>query len=141
MTEEEKKKQEGQEEENEDLKVVMPEANKTDMTQHEFKEEPDYLVNFANFYIAKFDESDLEIINTFDEHHDMVDINLYLTNNIDFPRKKLITQVLDVHDYNFQRLLDEIKAKTGLDPESLKTYEDWDHWYSDQRGQIPQSLS
>lgn len=141
MTEEEKKNQEGQEEENEDLEVVVPEANKTDMTKHEFKEEPDYLVNFANFYIAKFDESDLEIINTFDEHHDMVDINLYLTNNIDFSRKALIKHVLDVHDYNFQRLLDEIKAKTGLSPESLKTYEDWDNWYTDQRGQLPQSLS
>ena len=45
MTEEEKKNQEGQEEENEDLEVVVPEANKTDLTKHEFKEEPDYLVN------------------------------------------------------------------------------------------------
>lgn len=141
MTEEENKIQEGQEEENEDLEVIMPEANKTDMTKHEFKEEPDYLVNFANFYIAKFDESDLEILNTFDKHHDMVDINLYLTNNINFSRKKLITHVLDVHAANFQRLLDEIKAKTGLDASSLKTYEDWEQWYTDQRGQIQESLS
>ena len=45
MTEEEKNAQaqaNKENEENDDLKVVMPEANKTTMPQEEFKEEPDY---------------------------------------------------------------------------------------------------
>ena len=55
MTEEEKNAQaqaNKENEENDDLKVVMPEANKTTMPKEEFKEQPDYLKVFANFYIA-----------------------------------------------------------------------------------------
>ena len=61
MTEEEKNAQaqaNKENEENDDLKVVMPEANKTTMPQEEFKEQPDYLKVFANFYIAQFDEDE-----------------------------------------------------------------------------------
>ena len=62
MTEEEKNAQaqaDKETEENDDLKVVMPEANKTTMPKEEFKEQPDYLKVFANCYIVQFDEDDL----------------------------------------------------------------------------------
>ena len=145
LTEEEKNAQaqayKETEEENDDLKVVMPEANKTTMPKEEFKEQPDYLKVFANFYIAQFDEDDLEIINLYDENHNMVDINSYLLNNIHFPRKKLVEHVLQYHDYNFKNLLDVMVEKTGIKPEDMLTYEAWDKWYEEQRAKISSSLS
>lgn len=144
MTEEEKNAQaqaDKETEENDDLKVVMPEANKTTMPKEEFKEQPDYLKVFANFYIAQFDEDDLEIINFYDEKHNMVDINSYLLNNIHFPRKKLIDHVLQYHDYNFKNLLDVMIEKTGVKPEDMLTYAAWDKWYEEQRAKISSSLS
>ncbi|MCT3403208.1 hypothetical protein [Lactobacillus helveticus] len=144
MTEEEKNAQaqaDKETEENDDLKVVMPEANKTTMPKEEFKEQPDYLKVFANFYIVQFDEDDLEIINLYDEKHDMVDINSYLLNNIHFPRKKLLDHVLQYHDYNFKNLLDVMIEKTGVKPEDMLTYEAWDKWYEEQRAKISSSLS
>ncbi|AHI11180.1 hypothetical protein KQ229_04595 [Lactobacillus helveticus] len=144
MTEEEKNAQaqaDKETEENDDLKVVMPEANKTTMPKEEFKEQPDYLKVFANFYIAQFDEDDLEIINLYDEKHNMVDINSYLLNNIHFPRKKLLDHVLQYHDYNFKNLLDVMIEKTGVKPEAMLTYEAWDKWYKEQRAKISSSLS
>ncbi|AZK91924.1 hypothetical protein IMAU30049_00114 [Lactobacillus helveticus] len=144
LTEEEKNAQaqaDKETEENDDLKVVMPEANKTTMPKEEFKEQPDYLKVFANFYIAQFDEDDLEIINLYDEKHNMVDINSYLLNNIHFPRKKLIDHVLQYHDYNFKNLLDVMIEKTGVKPEDMLTYEAWDKWYEEQRAKISSSLS
>lgn len=144
LTEEEKNAQaqaDKETEENDDLKVVMPEANKTTMPKEEFKEQPDYLKVFANFYIAQFDEDDLEIINLYDEKHNMVDINSYLLNNIHFPRKKLIDHVLQYHDYNFKNLLDVMIEKTGVKPEDMLTYEAWDKWCEEQRAKISSSLS
>lgn len=144
MTEEEKNAQaqaDKETEENDDLKVVMPEANKTTMPKEEFKEQPGYLKVFANFYIAQFDEDDLEIINLYDEKHNMVDINSYLLNNIHFPRKKLLDHVLQYHDYNFKNLLDVMIEKTGVNPEAMLTYEAWDKWYKEQRAKISSSLS
>lgn len=144
LTEEEKNAQaqaDKETEENDDLKVVMPEANKTTMPKEEFKEQPDYLKVFANFYIAQFDEDDLEIINLYDEKHNMVDINSYLLNNIHFPRKKLLDHVLQYHDYNFKNLLDVMIEKTGVKPEDMLTYEAWDKWYEEQRAKISSSLS
>lgn len=139
LTEDEK--MEASTEENDDMQVIMPEPNRVEMPKHEFKDEPDYLSNFANFYIAKFGESDLEIIQLFDTSKNMIDINEYLTNNINFTRKELVKHALDEHDYNFQNLLDEMQKQTGVDPEALKTYEDWDHWYAEQRGKIQRTLS
>ena len=81
MTEEEKntnqkaEDQDEKDEENPDLEVVMPEANRVTMEPEQFKEQPDYLKVFANFYIAQFDQDDLEIINLYDKNHNMVDIN------------------------------------------------------------------
>ncbi|RVU69853.1 MULTISPECIES: hypothetical protein [Lactobacillus] len=147
MTEEEKntnQKAEDQakdEDENSDLEVVMPEANRVTMPAEEYKDQPDYLKTFANFYIAKFGEDDLEIINLYDENHNMVDINKYLLNNIHFPRKVLIKHVLQYHDYNFKNLLNEISKDEDIDPENMKTYEDWDAWYEKRRGKIAGSLS
>lgn len=146
MTEEEKNtnqkaEEEEKEEENPELKVVMPEANRVTMEPEEFKEQPDYLKIFANFYIAQFDLDDLEIINLYDKSHNMIDINKYLLNNIHFPRKTLIKHVLQYHDYNFKALLDEISKDEDIDPKEMKTYEDWSTWYEKRRGKIAGSLS
>ena len=145
LTEEEKNAQaqadKENEEENDDFKVVMPEANKTTMPQEEFKEQPDYLKVFANFYIAEFDEDDLEIINLYDENHNMVDINRYILNNVHFPRKKLVDHVLQYHDYNFKNLLKIMEEKTGVKPEEMLTYEAWEKWDEDQRAKLHSSLS
>ena len=147
MTEEEKntnqkaEDQDEKDEENPDLEVVMPEANRVTMEPEQFKEQPDYLKVFANFYIAQFDQDDLEIINLYDTNHNMVDINKYLLNNIHFPRKTLIKHVLEYHDYNFKAILDEITKEEDIDPENMKTYDDWNNWYEDRRGRIPGSLS
>ena len=147
MTEEEKntnqkaEDQDEKDEENPDLEVVMPEANRVTMEPEQFKEQPDYLKVFANFYIAQFDQDDLEIINLYDKNHNMVDINKYVLNNILFPRKTLIKHVLEYHDYNFKAILDEITKEEDIDPENMKTYDDWNNWYEDRRGRIPGSLS
>lgn len=147
MTEEEKntnqkaEDQDEKDEENPDLEVVMPEANRVTMEPEQFKEQSDYLKVFANFYIAQFDQDDLEIINLYDKNHNMVDINKYLLNNIHFPRKTLIKHVLEYHDYNFKAILDEITKEEDIDPENMKTYDDWNNWYEDRRGRIPGSLS
>ena len=147
MTEEEKntnqkaEDQDEKDEENPDLEVVMPEANRVTMEPEQFKEQPDYLKVFANFYIAQFDQDDLEIMNLYDKNHNMVDINRYLLNNIHFPRKTLIKHVLEYHDYNFKAILDEITKEEDIDPENMKTYDDWNNWYEDRRGRIPGSLS
>ena len=147
MTKEEKntnqkaEDQDEKDEENPDLEVVMPEANRVTMEHEQFKEQPDYLKVFANFYIAQFDQDDLEIINLYDKNHNMVDINKYILNNIHFPRKTLIKHVLEYHDYNFKAILDEITKEEDNDPENMKTYDDWNNWYEDRRGRIPGSLS
>lgn len=148
MTEEEKntnqqaeEQEEKEEDKKEEFKIVMPEANRVTMDQEEFKEQPDYLKIFANFYIAQFDQDDLEIINLYDKNHNMVDINKYLLNSIHFPRKTLIKHVLQYHDYNFEALLDEIAKDEDIDPKEMKTYEDWDAWYEKRRSKIPGSLS
>lgn len=147
MTEEEKntnqqaEDQEEKDQKEEEFKVVMPEANRVTMEQEDFKEQPDYLKIFANFYIAQFDQDDLEIINLYDKNHNMVDINKYLLNNIHFPRKTLIKHALQYHDYNFEALLDEIAKDEDIDPKEMKTYEDWDAWYEKRRSKIPGSLS
>ena len=95
MTEEEKNtnqkvEEEEKDEEKSEFTVEMPEANRVVMEPEVFKEQPDYLKVFANFYIAQFDQDDLEIINLYDNSHNMVDINKYLLNNIHFPRKTLL---------------------------------------------------
>lgn len=145
MTEEEKSAQaqanKETEEENDELKVVMPKASKTIMPKEEFKSQPDYLKVFANFYIAKFDGDELEIINLYDEKHNTVDINTYLLNNIHFPRKKLVEHALQYHDYNFKNLLDVMTKKTGVKPEEMLTYDAWEKWDEEQRAKIPSSLS
>lgn len=146
MTEEEKntnQKAEDTEDKDEDprFEVKMPEPNRVTMQQEEFKEQPDYLKVFANFYIAQFNLDDLEIINLYDKNHNMVDINDYLLNNIHFSRKNLIKHVLQYHDYNFQNLLDEIAKEEKIDPKEMKTYEDWDKWQEERRSKIPSSLS
>lgn len=150
MTEEEKntkqaeeaEENQDEEEDDEEFEVVMPEANRVTMDPEEYKDEPDYLQVFANFYISEFNAKDLEIMNMFDDdHHNCVDINHFLQDNIHFPRKVLIKHALHTHDYNFQNLLDRIKEETGLDYKELKTYEAWENWYEDRRRQIPGSLS
>ena len=147
LTEEEKsinQNAEGQDTEKEEqdttFDVVMPEANRVVMDKEEVKEQPEYLKTFANFYIAHFDQDDLEIMNLFDNSHNTVDINKYLLDNINFPRKKLIDHVLHTHDYNFKNLLKEI-AKEDVDPENMTTFEDWDSWYENRRAKIEGSLS
>lgn len=119
----------------------MPEAKLVVMDQEEFKEQPDYLKVFANFYIAEFDGRDLEIMNLYDTDHNIVDINNYLRNNIHFPRKTLVKHVLQWHDYNFKNLLDEMKKKENIDPESMNTYEAWEDWYEKRRSEIQSALS
>lgn len=128
-------------EEDEQFKVVVPEAERVEMPAIQYAEQPDYLKVFANFYISKFEESDLEIMDTFDGNHDVVEINIYITNNAIFSRKTLIKHILNVHADRFKDILANIKEKTGTDPESMKTYADWDNWYDDQRNQITQTMS
>lgn len=128
-------------EENDDLKVVMPEPNRVTMDAEEYKEQPEYLKVFANFYIAHFDSRDLEIMNLYDTNHNIVDINHYLMDNIHFPRKTLVKHVLQYHDYNFKNLLDEMKKQENIDPESFSTFEDWDEWYEKRRSEIQSALS
>ena len=111
------------------------------MPQEEFKEQPDYLKVFATFYIAEVDEDDLEVINLYDENHNMVDINRYVLNNIHFPRKKLVDHVLQYHDYNFKDLLKAMDEKTGVKPEEMLTYDAWETWDEDQRTKIHSALS
>ena len=139
MTEDKKNTEETQEKE--EFEVVMPEANRVEMPATEFKEQPDYLKVFANFYIAEFDDDDHEVINLYEENHTMVDINRYVLNNIHFPRKKLVDHVLQYHDYNFKDLLKTMEEKTGVKPEEMLTYEAWENWVEDQRTKIPSSLS
>ena len=129
------------EEEDEQFKVVMPEAERTEMPAVQFAEQPDYLKVFANFYVSKFEETDLEIMDTFDGNHDVIEINTYLINNEPFGRRNLVKHVLNVHADRFKNILNNIKEKTGADPESMKTYEDWSAWYTEQRNNIPQTMS
>lgn len=129
------------EEENDELKVVMPEPNRVTMDAEEYKDQPDYLKVFANFYIAHFDGRDLEIMNLYDTNHNIVDINHYLMDNIHFPRKTLVKHVLQYHDYNFKNLLDEMKKEENIDPESMKDYDAWDKWYEKRRSEIQSALS
>lgn len=147
MTEEEKntnqqiEDEEKEDEEKPELKVEMPEANRVVMEPEVFKQQPDYLKVFANFYIAQFDSDDLEIINLYDINHNMIDINKYLLNNIHFSRRNLVDHVLQYHDYNFKAILDEIAKDEDVDPTTMNTYEDWEAWYENRRNKIPNSLS
>ena len=86
-----------QEQENEELKVVMPEAEWTTMPEEEFAEQPGYLRVFTDFYIAKFNQRDLEIMNTYDSDSNMVDINHYVMDNIKFSRNELVKHALQYH--------------------------------------------
>ena len=143
MTEESKKTaaEKTEKEKDEKFQVVIPEANRVEMPATEFAVQPDYLKVFANFYIAKFEQADLEIMDTFDGKHDVVEINTYLTNNEAFSRQNLIKHVLNIHAQRFEDILANIKKETGIDPQSMKTYEDWDKWYTDRRNNIPQTMS
>lgn len=129
------------EEENDEIKVVMPKATWTTMPQEQFKEQPEYLQVFANFYIAKFNQRDLEVMSTYDVNSNMVDINHYLMDNIHFIRKELVRHVLQYHDKNFNQLVDEIVRQDQIDKQSMTSYEDWDNWYEDRRNNFSASLS
>ena len=139
MTEDKKNTKETQEKE--EFEVVMPEANRVEMPATEFKEQPDYLKTFANFYISKFDESDLEIMDVYDGNHDVIEINTYLTNNMAFSRQNLVKHVLNIHANRFLDMLNNIQKHTGVDPQNMKTYEDWVKWYTDRRNENKQTLS
>ena len=104
-------------------------------------EQPDYLKVFADFYIAQFNQRDLEIMNLYDTNSNMVDINHYLLNNIQLTRKELVKHVLQYHAQNFQSIIDEIANKDGVDAEKMTTYKDWDNWYEERRNKISTSLS
>jgi len=105
------------------------------------QKQPDYLKTFANFYISKFDESDLEIMDVYDGNHDVIEINTYLTNNMAFSRRNLVKHVLNIHGDRFMDMLNNIQKQTGVDPQNMKTYEDWEKWYTDRRNEIKQTLS
>lgn len=138
MAEEEKKNQEI----DDMYKIVMPEPERVTMPAREIPDQPDYLVNFANFYIASFERDDLEIISEYDgDGHNMVNINHYLLLNQPFTRKNLVKHVLVDHAHNFQAILDKMTEKTGVDPEAMTTYEDWSKWYEAERAKIESSLS
>ena len=138
MAEEEKKNQEI----DDMYKIVMPEPERVTMPAREIPDQPDYLVNFANFYIASFERDDLEIISEYDgDGHNMVNINHYLLANQPFSRKNLVKHVLIDHAHNFQAILDEMTKATGVVPEDMMTYEDWENWYEGQRAKIQSSLS
>lgn len=147
MTEEEKNVNQKAESENTedankpDLTVVMPEPNRVVMPAEVYKEQPLSLQVFANFYISKFDEDDLEIMSLYDQVHNTVDINKYLLNNIHFPRKTLVKHALQYHDYNFKAILDEIVKDEQIDPETMLTFESWGTWYEKRRAKITGSLS
>lgn len=129
------------EEENDEIKVVMPKATWTTMPQEQFKEQPEYLQVFANFYIAKFNQRDLEVMSTYDVNSNMVDINHYLMDNIHFIRKELVRHVLQYHDNDFNQLVDEIVRQDQIDKQSMTSYEDWDNWYEQRRNNFSTSLS
>lgn len=59
MTEDKKNTEETQEKE--EFEVVMPEANRVEMPATEFKEQPDYLKTFANFYIQNLTKAILKL--------------------------------------------------------------------------------
>ena len=130
-----------QEQENEDLKVVMPDAEWTTMPDEEFDEQPDYLKVFTDFYIAKFNQRDLEIMNMYDVNSNMVDINHYVIDNINFGRRELIKHALQYHANNFQSIVDEIVKQDKVEPEKMTSYKDWDNWYENRRDNISTSLS
>ena len=144
MTEKEnniKEQDNEQEQENEDLKVVMPDAEWTTMPDEEFDEQPDYLKVFTDFYIAKFNQRDLEIMNMYDVNSNMVDINHYVIDNIYFGRRELVKHALQYHANNFQSIVDEIVKQDKVEPEKMTSYKDWDNWYEDRRDNISTSLS
>ena len=130
-----------QEQENEDLKGVMPDAEWTTMPDEEFDEQPDYLKVFTDFYIAKFNQRDLEIMNMYDVNSNMVDINHYVIDNINFGRRELIKHALQYHANNFQSIVDEIVKQDKVEPEKMTSYKDWDNWYENRRDNISTSLS
>ena len=65
----------------------------------------------------------------------------YLTNNMAFSRQNLVKHVLNIHAERFMDMLNNIQKQTGVDPQNMKTYEDWDKWYTDRRNEIKQTLS
>ncbi len=144
MTEKEnniKEQDKEKEQENEELKVVMPEAEWTTMPTEEFAEQPEYLKVFTDFYIAKFNQRDLEIMNMYDVDSNMVDINHYVMDNINFGSQELVRHALQYHANNFQSIVDEIVQKDHVEPEKMTSYLDWDKWYEDRRDNISTSLS
>ncbi|BDR61106.1 hypothetical protein [Lactobacillus xylocopicola] len=146
MTEKEEKNikeqdQEKEEQENEELKVIVPEVTWTTMPAAEFAEQPKYLQVFTDFYIAKFNQRDLEIMNTYDVDSNMVDINIYLLDNIKFGHKDLVSHALQDHAQNFLNIVAEIAQKDDVTAENMTSYQDWDDWYEDRRNNISTSLS
>ncbi|MBA1392326.1 hypothetical protein EQ500_00170 [Lactobacillus sp. XV13L] len=140
-TEQEKKKEQEKKEREELLKVVVPEAEWVTMPQEDFTAQPEYLQLFTDFYIAKFNQRDLEIMNTYDTSSNMVDINHYLLDNIHFSRQELVNHALQYHAHNFQSIVAEITAQDEIDAAKMTSYQDWDHWYEQQRNEISNSLS
>ena len=49
--------------------------------------------------------------------------------------------VLNIHGDRFMDMLNNIQKQTGVDPQNMKTYEDWEKWYTDRRNEIKQTLS
>lgn len=137
----EKEKNTKDNEETIDLEVVVPQANWKTMPQEEFTSQPDYLQIFADFYIAQFNERDLEIMDAYDTDANMVDINHYIIDNINFSRRELVKHVLQYHGQNFQNLVDEIVKQDNIAPTEMTTYQDWENWYEDRRSHITNSLS
>lgn len=144
MTEEEnkiKEQEQDKEKENNELKVVMPDAEWTTMSEQKFADQPEYLKVFTDFYLAKFNQRDLEIMNMYDVNSNMVDINHYVMDNINFGRRELIRHALQYHAKNFQSIIDEIVKENQVDLEKMISFNDWDNWYEERRKNISTSLS
>ena len=80
-------------------------------------------------------------MDVYDGNHDVIEINTYLTNNMAFSRRNLVKHVLNIHGDRFMDMLNNIQKQTGVDPQNMKTYEDWEKWYTDRRNEIKQTLS
>lgn len=127
--------------ENDEMAVVVPKSDLIEMPKAAAQTFDAHLSSFASFYIKKFKTDNLEVMESFDAHKSMMELNKYILNNISLPRRDLAQKTLETHPTNFETLVADIAEKSDVNVNNFTSFTQWAEWYETIRAEGKTALS
>lgn len=121
--------------------VVVPKPELVEMPTSNIPTFDAHISSFASFYIKKFKTDNLEVMESFDAHNGMMELNKYILNNISLPRKDLAQKTIATHQAKFETLLADIAEQSDVNVNNLTSYPQWEEWYESIRKEGKRALS